>query len=67
MKGFFWHGGRFGWGFVILVVILAVWLVSFDLAWRLIEISFGRLLGAGGAVLLSAIGLFFFVRHRLMH
>ncbi|HPF47977.1 MAG: hypothetical protein KDF58_13725 [Alphaproteobacteria bacterium] len=41
---------RFSWSFIILVVYSTLFLVVFDLIWRLVNIGFMEL-AAGGAVL----------------
>jgi Na+/H+ antiporter NhaD/arsenite permease-like protein len=48
----FWIHGRFSWLFVGATVLLALCVITFDFAWRVLPISFEALLLRGGLVLL---------------
>lgn len=43
-SGAIWKDGRFSWGVIGVVVFLAVSIVAFDAAWRLIKLQFDTLL-----------------------
>ncbi|MEZ5758861.1 MAG: hypothetical protein R3D86_11635 [Emcibacteraceae bacterium] len=51
---------RFSWSFIILVVYSTLFLVAFDLIWRLVNIGFMEL-AVGGAVLwlIGAVSIIF--------
>ena len=46
MNGFFWTSGHVGWSVFALVVFTCLWLLLFDLVWRLRSIRIGRLAAA---------------------
>jgi hypothetical protein len=64
MKGLLWRDGRFAWPFVALVVCATVWLVAFDLAWRLLTMPFWALGAIGAVVGMLGLGLFATVARR---
>lgn len=44
MTRLIWRDGRFSWGPIGVLVFVTVSLLAFDIAWRVIEVQFDRLL-----------------------
>ncbi len=67
MNGFFWSCGHLGWGIFALSAFTGLWLLLFDLIWRLRSIRIGRLVVAmslGWGVGLGLILLGFYLGNR---
>ncbi|MHB8404788.1 MAG: hypothetical protein ACYDCJ_05120 [Gammaproteobacteria bacterium] len=48
MNEFWWTSGHLGWGIFALIVFTGIWLLLFDLCWRLLTIRINRLLTVMG-------------------
>jgi hypothetical protein len=66
MKRLFWSEGRLSWALVATVVFVTVSVLSLDLVWRTVEISFDTLLVYAVAANISAalVLTWLFVRFR---
>ena len=63
MSPFFWSAGHIGWPLFGIVVFTMLVLLVTDVAWRLVQIPFRRLLICAGAVWVAGIvGLIVFSR-----
>jgi len=53
MRRWLWRDGRLGWPLMALLVFSTLWVLGFDYAWRMINMSFAMLLAVGLAVWFS--------------